>query len=631
MYHNITTPDSPERELQTRLCKPSSTPPKIKREVAEIAQYLISTDPTRQMKADIAMPPSGAEMVIQQSIPTSSSAAGSATNVLDDGNGSTLCSAISRINHDLTAGHLPPPASSRTRLDAATAHRLLSTVTPGNSSIMGLGIAFDDNLSPESSVKSIDPGSLHSRKEKLSPELVQNATQSNASLSARKESIGTALSPQNTYSGTLIAEPAAFGPRRWDSGVPGLGNTILGPRHPRTLSSASSTTTSYHNVPEHNDGTSFSAHITSLIDTSLAPPRARRLNRAIRTSNKRPANSPPSGRRSTAKAAKISIVQSIYAQTPAELHKQKEELVPQRFGPRCLGPVSEAEKREKATGLWKAEKEKLDKEVERAATLERAKLASEGTRPCIANQHSLKAIRHSFNTDTDGAVHVQAGCFSSEAQKIIEYAYGTNKKSVQPVSKQDENKGHKNSKPVRQRVRPEGRAMSPDHRGPSKESSQGPSAPATSNTYRKDHASPSTTQSRTCDPTISRPHASSAHASRLNFLTISFLNLLGTYTHLHSSCPTVRPLRLIHTSLSSLPPTARSLTAALKDAQELLKVLASHQVATLEGLEDNRGELEKVGLESVMKEAEKRVKETEGYVRKLGEWIVTCGCLGDEI
>lgn len=597
------------------------------RETTEIAQYIIGTALTRQMEPDVALPPSGVEMVVQQQ-PTATprSIGSSAANVLNDDNNSTLCSTISRTDHGLTTGHLLPPASSRKRLDTATAHRLLSTVIPDNSRIMGLGITFDEEPSSTFSVKSIDPGSTHSSKEKndVSPELAQStpaATQSNASQSARKESTGTAVSAQDIYGGTPIAEVATVGPRRWDSGVPGLGNTILGPRHPRALITSSSATTPRRKSSEHDDRASFSTYITSPLNISLAPP-LRKPNRAIRTSNKRPANSPPSGSRSTTKVAKVSTAESVYAQSPVMSHKQEDKETLKRFGPRRIGVIPDTEKREKAARLWKADKEELDKEMEKAIIGGDAKTLSDDAHP----------LQHSSNTDTDITRRVQAGCFSSEAQKIIEYAYGTNNKSLQPMFKQDEaNKGHNNSKLSRSNIRPEGRAMNPRRPTLSKASSQGSSTSVTSLTYRKDYTLPSAIKSRTCPPTISRNHTSSAHTSRLDFLTTVFLNLLGTYIHLHSSCPTVRPLQLIHTSLSSRPPTATTLSTALKDAHELLKVLASQQVATLQKLEAMREELRKVGLESVVTETEKKVKETEGDVGKLGEWIGECGYLGDEI
>ncbi|KAK5999555.1 hypothetical protein QM012_005408 [Aureobasidium pullulans] len=108
-------------------------------------------------------------------------------------------------------------------------------------------------------------------------------------------------------------------------------------------------------------------------------------------------------------------------------------------------------------------------------------------------------------------------------------------------------------------------------------------------------------------------------------------NLLGPYTRLHASCPAVRPLQIIHDSLDSAYLTATSLSKALNDAQELLKVLASRKAVTLDKLEATAKTFQSVGMESFIYEARAKVQETEADVHKLGEWMVECLSLTNEL
>lgn len=330
-------------------------------------------------------------------------------------------------------------------------------------------------------------------------------------------------------------------------------------------------------------------------------------------STKRTANSPPSGTEPTTKAAKTSGVQSIYAQTPAELHNHKGEQMRKRFESRRVGPASEVDKREKAARLWELEKEKLDKEFKKAITRE-----------------GVKTLTETHHTDPVLEGNAGSATSSSQTKKIID-ACGTNKKSSQPFLKQNQanKESHKNSAPVRQKVKSEGEVTTPRQPGSRKKSL--PKSPdGTIDTYRKGNIRPSAIES-TSASSAGKYHTSSSHLSHLDFLTTSLINLLDPYTRLHSSCFAVRPLQIIHTSLSSSPLIATTLFTALKDAQELLKVLASHQTTTLQKLETMRGECQQVGMESVVAEAERKVKETEGHVSKLEEWIGECGCLGSGV
>ncbi|KAG9701403.1 hypothetical protein KCU76_g121, partial [Aureobasidium melanogenum] len=86
----------------------------------------------------------------------------------------------------------------------------------------------------------------------------------------------------------------------------------------------------------------------------------------------------------------------------------------------------------------------------------------------------------------------------------------------------------------------------------------------------------------------------------------------------------MRPLRLIRASLLSSPPTVNTMEAALEDTRELLKVLAGRQTAALKKVEAMEEKLEKVGIESVLKEARDRIKRTDGDVKRLGNWMGEC-------
>ncbi|KAG9737006.1 hypothetical protein KCU73_g10108, partial [Aureobasidium melanogenum] len=540
------------------------------------------------MEPNIALPPrSGPEMVSQKS--TSIPASRTSSKVITgDHSRSIRYSSTSSTTHRLASDGLSSPASSRTRLDAATADKLLSAVTPTDSRIMGLGITFDDTPSPTISTRSTDAGSMRNSKNKA-----RNTEASNTLFAAVKGSTGVAASVQNKRGGVPTVDTDA---PRWPSGVPGLGNTILGPRCPRISNVSSSPLTPRHDTQEHNHNTILSVHATSSNDLPLVAPPLRKPSRAIRTSTKRKPTSPPASTGLSAKLAKVSV-NSINTQPP--IVKREDEQAPKRFGPRRLGP-SETEKRAKAAKLWQAEQEKMNRQMERAIT--RDGVVSDEIDCCVSKQQSVHNGPQVPHPDT--VFEDRAGVFalSPEVQKMIEYAYDTTKESTKPsielgYEHEGSHKDHKTSEIVRQSGRSEDRTTKPYQPGSHKECSQ--DSRSTTNTQRSRHILPSAIKPPSSTSSNSKKRVSFTEPPHLDHLTSQLLDLLGPYTHLHPSCPAVRPLQLIHSSLSSSPSTSGRLFDALKDTQELLKVLSNGQTATLAKLEAMKEGLQKVGMEGV--------------------------------
>ncbi|KAG9522184.1 hypothetical protein KCV07_g3183, partial [Aureobasidium melanogenum] len=572
------------------------------------------------MEPNIALPPrSGPEMVSQKS--TSIPASRTSSKVITgDHSRSIRYSSTSSTTHRLASDGASSPASSRTRLDAATADKLLSAVTPADSRIMGLGITFDDTPSPTISTRSTDAGSMRNIKNKA-----RNTEASNTLFAAVKGSTGVAASVRNKRGGVSTVET---GPPRWPSGVPGLGNTILGPRCPHISTTTSPPMTSHCNSADHNRDTTFSTYVTSSNDIPLIAPPSRKPSRAIRTSTKRKPTSPPASTGLSAKLAKVSV-NSINTQPP--IVKREDEHVPKRFGPRRLGP-SETEKRAKAAKLWQAEQEKIDRQMER--TITRDGVVSDEIGCCVSKQQSVHdgpQVPH-LNTvleDRAGVVNL-----SPEVQKMIEYACDTTKESTKlsielGYEHEGSHKDHKTSEIVRQSGRSEGRTTKPYQPRSHKECSQ--DSRSTANTQRSRHILPSAIKPPSSTSSNDKKRVSFTEPPHLDHLTSQLLDLLGPYTHLHPSCAAVHPLQLIHNSLSSSRSTAGSLFDALKDTQELLKVFSNGQTATLAKLEAMKEGLQKVGMEGVVREAQKRARDTERDVKKLEEWMGQCGCFGDEI
>ncbi|KAG9853647.1 hypothetical protein KCU98_g2885, partial [Aureobasidium melanogenum] len=573
------------------------------------------------MELDIAPPPcSGAETVSQKSISTPGSRTSSKV-VTGDHSNSVRCSPTLSISHRLASDRLLSPASSRNRLDVATTSKPLSAVTPADSKIIGLGIAFDDTLSSTtSSTSSAD--SMRNGKTKT-----QSTEAFNTLVSAPEAPPGAATPLQNNRSGIPVA---GTGPPRWPSGVPGLGNTILGPRCPRISNASSSPLIPHHDTPDHNHNIILSVHATSSNDLPFVAPQSRKPSRATRTSTKRKPTSPPSGTGLSAKLAKVSV-NPIHAQPPTV--KREDEQAPKRFGPRRLGP-SETEKRAKAAKLWQDEQEKINQQMERTITCGGVLIDETGS--YIGKQHRVQERPQPLNTDPTRQGCIEVASRSPETNKVIGYACDSTDKAPRLSVEQDGELGasHESQKDfelARQRGRPEGRTTKLRQPRLRKQISQEPPQPDTTNTQIGRHALPSAIKTPTSTSISNSKRVSFTHPPHLDHLTNQFLTLLDPYTRLHHSCAAVRPLRLIHSSLSSIPPTATALTTAFKDTQELLKVLSNHQLATLAKLEGMKEELEKVGMDSVVCEAKKRVVDTEGDVRKLGEWMGECGYFGNEV
>lgn len=502
----------------------------------------------------------------------------------------------------------PPPCSGaemvsstssrRTRLDAATTSRLLSAVTLANSNIMGLGISFD--LEPSSTISTKSFNDRSTRNSRVRSNICPILKQANLITIQIKEqtpeaslkmSVSAVASHQNNRTKVSIAAASANGPPRWPSDVPGLGNTILGPRRPYISNSSCP-----RNITRHNSPT-LSTHVTSPIISHLAPASSK-SSRASRTSTKRRASSPPSTGLS-AKMARVSVdsipVNSVPASSPAVKHDQTDEqcMAPRRCGSRRLG-LSEGEKRAKAA--------KLCKECS----------VQEG--PQLLNPGMLLGSR------------AEVFALSPKVQVGIEYACDTIDDAPQlSVDHEGSYKVRKHPERPIQSSRSERRIAKLDQAASYKQISQASAPFHITNTRFRGHTLPSAIKKSAATSMSSneKKRVSFADQTNLDHLVHQLLALLDPYTHLHSSCP-VRPLRLIHASLSSSSPTTAVLVTALKDAQELLKVLSEHQIAPPEKLEAMKEELERVGMGSVAFEARERVEKTEDDVKRLGEWMGEC-------
>ncbi|CAD0100815.1 unnamed protein product [Aureobasidium mustum] len=529
--------------------------------------------------------------------------------------------------------------SHRTCLDAATASKLLSSVTPPDGKVMGLGITCYNTPSSKppvetccvDSMRSCNVRSYLSSTLKL-PNLTTTQSDphdreaSNVPISASKGSAGATITPDDSPSGLLGMEKKNDPPRRWPSGVPGLGNTILGPRLPMM---SSYPITPRQSSPKLNDSAT-SNHITSSTKEPLASP-SRKPCRAIRTNTKRRAISPPSGAEPAAKVAKLPPGTSIYAQAPARKQKQTEEqnMPAKRFGPRRLGTASETEKREKAAKLWQAEKEKLLEEMKKAVDCEEVKALSDEIHSNVDKQHGAQNGSQPLGSDVVIEGRAEVASLSPEAKKIMEYACEDADDSSQLFIQQHDELGkthigHKEPGASTQRASPDRRSTK-DHPSTTLGCTTG-----TNNTQGRNHPLPSALKRRGSTPTSSGKRVSFDRTSRLVDLIKEVRGFLLPYTHLHSSCPTVRPLQIIHNSLTSPSLTAATLSKALKDAQELLKVLVAHQTTTLNDLEITREALQRVGMEGVLRHAKARVQDTEADVQKLEKWMAECHSLAGE-
>lgn len=504
-------------------------------------------------------------------------------------------------------------SSRRTRLDAATTSRLLSAVTPANSNIMGLGISFD--LEPSSTISTKSFNDRSTRNSRVRSNICPILKQANLITIQIKEqtpeaslkmSVSAVASHQNNRTKVSIAAASANGPPRWPGDVPGLGNTILGPRRPYISNSSCP-----RNITRHNSPT-LSTHVTSPIISHLAPASSK-SSRASRTSTKRRASSPPSTGLS-AKLANICVTSPVVKYGPPN----ERCMAPRRCGSGRLG-LSEGEKRAKAATLWQVEQEKIKQQME----MERA-VSDEA-------QHSVKRERQHQQLDTILEGRAEVETLSPEVQKTIEYACGTTDKPIRlSVEQNDEHAGNhedlENTKFLRQGPISERRIAKLDQAASYKQISQAPAPFHITITRFRGHTLPSATKQSTPSPTSSndKKRVSFANQTNLTFLTNDFLNLLEPYIHLYFSCTAVRPLRLIHACLFSSSPTATGLFKAFEDTQELLKVLAEHQIAFLEKLEAMKEEFERVGMGSVVFEARDRVGKTEGDVEKIGEWMGEC-------
>ncbi|KAG9701387.1 hypothetical protein KCU76_g119, partial [Aureobasidium melanogenum] len=317
---------------------------------------------TRQMELDIAPPPcSGAEMVSSTS-------------------------------------------SRRTRLDAATTSRLLSAVTPGDSNIVGLGISFDLEPSSTISTKSFNDRSTRNSRVRSNicsilkrTYLITIQSEVQTPEACPKVSTGTSVTSQNNRDG---APTLRTSPPRWPSGVPGLGNTILGPRCPRILTASCPPAISGHNSPN------LSTHVPSPTTIPLVAPQSRNSTKTVRTSTKRRASSQPSTGLS-AKMARVSVdsvpVNSVPVNSPLVKHDQTDEqcMAPRRCGSRRLG-LAEGEKRAMPAILWQVEKEKIEKEMERATTHEGVETLSDGNGSYVGKECSVQEGPQLLNPGTGG-------------------------------------------------------------------------------------------------------------------------------------------------------------------------------------------------------------------------------------
>ncbi|KAG9800898.1 hypothetical protein KCU95_g230, partial [Aureobasidium melanogenum] len=514
----------------------------------------------------------------------------------------------------------PPPCSGaemvsstssrRTRLDAATTSRLLSAVTPGDSNIVGLGISFDLEPSSTISTKSFnDRSTRNSRSEVQTPE------------ACPKVSTGTSVTSQNNRDG---APTLRTSPPRWPSGVPGLGNTILGPRCPRILTASCPPAISGHNSPN------LSTHVPSPTTIPLVAPQSRNSTKTVRTSTKRRASSQPSTGLS-AKMARVSVdsvpVNSVPVNSPLVKHDQTDEqcMAPRRCGSRRLG-LAEGEKRAMPAILWQVEKEKIEKEMERATTHEGVETLSDGNGSYVGKECSVQEGPQLLNPGMLLGSRAEVFAVSPKVQVGIEYACDTIDDAPQlSIDHEGSYKVRKHPERPIQSSRPERKIAKFDEAGSYKQLSQTSPQPST-NTPSQGHNLPSTIKKST--PTTASSNGnkcvSFAELPNLDRLVHQLLALLDPYIHFHFSCSAMRPLRLIRASLLSSPPTVNTMEAALEDTRELLKVLAGRQTAALKKVEAMEEKLEKVGIESVLKEARDRIKRTDGDVKRLGNWMGEC-------
>jgi hypothetical protein len=110
-------------------------------------------------------------------------------------------------------------------------------------------------------------------------------------------------------------------------------------------------------------------------------------------------------------------------------------------------------------------------------------------------------------------------------------------------------------------------------------------------------------------------------------LVTSIKSLLNPYIWLHPSCASARPLQIIHVSLSSPSLTVRSLLNLLADAQQPLEVLKQRQVAVYNKLEGTKETLQSAGLESLIQDAQVKIKKTETDMKELRDVIKHCELL----
>ena len=267
--------------------------------------------------------------------------------------------------------------------------------------------------------------------------------------------------------------------------------------------------------------------------------------------------------------------------------------------------------------------------MKKAVDREGPEALSGETRSCVDKQRSVQNGLQSLDPEVVVEGRAEVASLSPEAKRIIEYACedadNSSQLFIQQVYELEKtHKGHKKPGASTQKASPD-RGTTKDHPPTSLQCTT-----ATNNTYSRSHLLPSALKRRGSTATSSGKRVSFDRTSRLVDLIKEVRNFLALYTHLHSSCPTLRPLQIIHNSLSSPSLTAAMISKALKDAQELLKILAAHQATALNNLETTRKVLQKVGMESVLRNAKAKVLDTEADVRKLGQWMVECRSLAGE-
>ncbi|KAH0339771.1 hypothetical protein KCU81_g7094, partial [Aureobasidium melanogenum] len=522
-------------------------------------------------------------------------------------------------------------SSSRARLDAATTSELLSAVTPGDSNIMGLGISFDLETSPATSNKSFNDSSMRNSKVRANICLTLERTDltalqskahstkaSNALISTSKASSSAAAVPSQINHGSVSI--AINGPPRWPSGVPGLGNTILGPRCPRISNVTCPPIITLRNSPILLPNT------TSQVTITLASPPVKR-SKATRTSTKRRASSPPSTGLS-AKMARVSVdsvpVNSVPGSSPVVKYDQTDEqsMVPWRCGSRLLG-LAEGEKRAMAARLWQVEKEKIEKEMERATSHEGVKTLSDGNGSSLGKECSVQEGPQLLNPCMVLESRAEVFALSPKVQGGIEYACDTIDDAPQlSVDHEGSYKVSKHPEHLNRGDRAVRRIAKLHSAASYKQLSQTSPQPSIK-TSSQGHTLPSAIKKSAATSTSSndRKRVSFADQTNLDHLVHGLLALLEPYTHLHFSRSAVRPLQIIHGSLLSIPANSQTLAAALEDTRELLKVLSNHQMATLEKLEGMKEELQRVGMRSVVFEARERIMRTDGDVKKIEEWM----------